>query len=261
MRYLRLYFYFLRFSFSKAMEFRLDFFFRIFMDIFFYAIALLFFKVLYLHTNLLAGWTEEQSYIFVAGTLLSDAIMMTVFANNMWWFPVFVNRGDLDHYLTKPVSTLFFLSLRDFAANSFVNLIMAAGIFAWAIYRYSLPLSFLQVMFYLVLILNGAVLYYMFNMMFYFPVFWTGSPRGFGTLYWTMIHSAERPDRIYSGWVRRLFVYIIPFCLMVSYPTRLVLEEFDWNIFLHVVLLSLAYWPVYLFFWSRGLRAYSSASS
>ena len=31
-RYLRLYGYFLRFSFSRAMEFRFDFFFRIFMD-------------------------------------------------------------------------------------------------------------------------------------------------------------------------------------------------------------------------------------
>ena len=38
MRYLRLYLYFLRFSFSRAMEFRLDFYFRILMDVAFYVV-------------------------------------------------------------------------------------------------------------------------------------------------------------------------------------------------------------------------------
>ena len=45
---------------------------------------------------------------------VADAIHMTVFSNNMWWFPIFINRGDLDYYLIRPVSSLFFLSLRDY---------------------------------------------------------------------------------------------------------------------------------------------------
>ena len=39
-RYLRLYAYFLRFSFSRALEFRVDFFFRVIMDTAFYAVNL-----------------------------------------------------------------------------------------------------------------------------------------------------------------------------------------------------------------------------
>ena len=61
---------------------------------------------------------------------------MTVFANNMWWLPIAVNRGDLDYYLVRPVSSLFFLSLREFAANSFLNLLLATGILVWALARY-----------------------------------------------------------------------------------------------------------------------------
>ena len=45
----------------------------------------------------------------------------------MWWLPMLINRGDLDYYLVRPVSTLFFVSFRDFAANSFVNLVIATG--------------------------------------------------------------------------------------------------------------------------------------
>ena len=66
--------------------------------------------------------------IFVAGYLIADALEMTFFANNMWWFPHFVNNGDLDYYITRPISSLFFLSVRDFAADSFLNVLMTFGI-------------------------------------------------------------------------------------------------------------------------------------
>jgi ABC-2 type transport system permease protein len=261
MRYVRLYMYFLRFSFSKAMEFKLDFYFRIVMDVFYYMINIFFFKLIYLHTTNLGGWNEGQAMIFVAGTLLLDAIVMTVFANNMWWFPIHVNKGDLDYYITKPVSTLFFLSLREFAGNSFVNLLMTIGIFIWSINTYTGVLETSKIILYLLLVINGAVLHYVLNMMFYFPVFWTGSPRGFGNLYWALMHAAERPDRIYSGWIRKLFTFVLPFVVMISFPARLLFEVFDWTILLQIVGITIATWIVYLFLWSKALRAYTSASS
>ena len=120
-RYLRLYLNFLRFSFSRAMEFRVDFFFRVGMDTIWYAIHLTFFTVLFRHTGLLGGWDFDQCLIFAASLFVADAIQMTVFSNNMWWLPIYVNKGDLDYYLVRPVSSLFFLSVRDFAANSFLR--------------------------------------------------------------------------------------------------------------------------------------------
>ena len=112
-RYLRLYLSFVRFSFSRAMEFRVDFFFRVVMDVVFYAMQLAFFTVLYRHTELVGGWDLDQILIFVSGFFLVDALHMTIFASNMWWLPMMVNKGDLDYYLVRPVSSLFFLSLRD----------------------------------------------------------------------------------------------------------------------------------------------------
>ena len=62
--------------------------------------------------------------VFVGSVFVADALIMTVFSNNLWWLPIYVNRGDVDYYLVRPVSSLFMLSLRDFAANSFLNLLM-----------------------------------------------------------------------------------------------------------------------------------------
>lgn len=243
------------------MEFRLDFSFRIVMDVIYYAVNLLFYKLVFLQTNLLAGWNEAQVMVFVAGYLVLDAVFMTVFSNNMWWLPIFINRGDLDYYLLRPVSSLFFLSLRDFAANSFMNLLIAAVIFIWAIARYPQPFSAAQAGLYLLLILNGTFLYYLLSMFLLIPVFWTHSGRGFQQIIWSFQRLMERPDRIFSGWVRRMLVTILPFALMASFPARIFLEGLQPRLLLHIGAVTAIFFATVVMFWRFALRSYSSASS
>jgi len=190
-----------------------------------------------------------------------DALMMCVFANNMWWFPVLVNRGDMDYYLVKPVSPLFFLSLKEFAANSSVNLLGSLGIFVWSLTQYEGNIYIWKLILFILFIINGTVLYYLLNMLFIVIVFWTQSPRGLGDLFWSLSHALERPDRVYTGVLRIIFTTVLPFSLAASYPARIFLEDFDINIILHIILVSILLWGVFLMIWKRGLKIYGSASS
>lgn len=261
MRYLKLYGYFLRFSFSRAMEFRVDFYFRILMDSMYYIFQFLFFRVIYLHTDLLAGWNKEQITIFISGYIFIDALNMTVFANNCWWFPIYVNRGDLDYYLTKPVSSLFFLSLREFAANSFLNLVIASAIVVWAINGYSEELATWKIVLFVVFLLLGTIQYFLVHFLFLLSVFWTQSPRGFGDVYYAVAHTMERPDRIFKGAIRILFTYILPFSIMASFPARFLLESFSWEVVITILGMTGILFFIVLTLWNKGLRNYSSASS
>ena len=261
MRYLRLFLYFVRFSVSRAMEFRFDFTFRIVMDCIYYCINIGFYKILLLHTLQVGGWKEPEIMIFVSSFLLIDALTMTLFSNNLWWIPTFVNRGDLDYYLVRPVSSFFFLTLRDFAVNSFVNLWISVGIFVWAIHHYPEPFSFFKILFFILLLLNGAFLHLAVQVLFVIPVFWLHSNTGLREIAWSFSRVMERPDRIFTGWFRKLFVFILPFCLMTSFPTRLLLERFDFEILLEIVGVTACFWVVVFYFWRLGLRSYSSASS
>ncbi len=243
------------------MEFRLDFTFRIVMDLIYYAVNIAFFKVLFLHTELIGGWTSEQMMVFVASYLLVDAVNMTVFSTNMWWLPFYINRGELDYYLTRPVSPLFFLSLREFAANSFVNLLVAMGIFIYAIANFSGPWGLANLAGLILLLINGVLIYYCIQMLMIIPVFWTQSARGFVDLFYTVGIAMERPDRIYRGWLRIFFTVIMPFALIASYPSRVFIEGFDREVLLHLTTVSSGLWFVMLGIWKRGLRNYASASS
>lgn len=260
-RYIRLYLYFLRFSFSRAMEFRLDFFFRIIMDIFYYSINFGFYKLIFMHTDLLGGWSMDEILIFVAGFLVIDAISMTVFANNLWMLPQAINKGELDYYLVRPVSSLFFLSLRDFAANSFVNLLMAIGILIWAIARYPHDLSFMSTSIYVIMIIFGALLRYFVRMLFIIPTFWFHSARGFEMIFFYLNRFIERPDQIFTGWVRVILTTIFPFCLMASFPARILLDGFNLKMFGHFFIVLILFYFGIRWFWKLGMKAYSSASS
>ena len=260
-RYLTLYAHFVRFSFSRAFEFRVDFFFRVFMDLAYYGINFAFYKVIFLQTPLLGGWTKEQTMVFMAGFLVVDAITMTVFSNNLWWFPVAVNRGDLDYYLTRPVSSLFFLTLRDFAANSFLNLVLALGILSWSLAQLPGHVSAGGAAIYLVLLGFGALLHSMMHLLIILPVFWLQSGSSLHTIFYNFQRFMERPDRIFTGWARKVLVLVIPFCLMASFPARIFLEGMQWSVILHFAAVLVMFSLITLTVWHYGLRAYSSASS
>lgn len=260
-RYLRLYRHFLTFSFSRSFEFRFDFYIRVIMDVIYYSVAISFFKILYSNTPVLGGWNENQAMVFVAAFCIIDALNMTFFSNNLFMFPFLINRGDLDYYLIRPVSTLFFVSLRDFAANSFLNLLITFGILIWAISNLEVTPSFFRIAVFGITLTNGVLIFYMLNMILNTLVFFSPSADGYAHMIWSLGKLGERPDRIFSGWTKRLLTTVIPFSVIASFPTRLLLDPFDWSILFHCFAVSTILASILAFAWNRALRAYSSASS
>lgn len=261
MRYLRLYLNFVRFSFSKAMEFRLDFFFRFFMDCVFYAVNIAFYYLLFQHTSSLGGWRFDQVLVFAGGVFAIDALVMTLFSTNLWNLPFAINKGELDYHLTRPVSSLFFLTTREFAANSFMNMVVACGYWIWAIAHLQQEVSAAQVILYILLVLNGAFLFFLLHLIAILPVFWTGSPRGLAGIFWTLESFMERPHRIYAGWLRWILVTILPFSLMSSVPAEILFDGIRLEIIINAVAVTAVLFAFTLWLWGRGLRNYSSASS
>lgn len=261
MRYLRLMLHFISFSFSRATMFRLDFFFRIVMDCFYYAVNIAFFKLIYGTTTSLGGWREDQTLVFISLFLVIDALHMTLFSNNFWVLPVLVNRGELDYYLLRPINSLFFITLRDFAVNSFMNLIITVGIFAYAVQHHQGSFSAAQWSLLALGITLGSVMHYALRICFVLPVFWTHSSRGFDNLFHQMGRFIERPDRIFPGFIRIFITMLLPFALIASFPARLFLEEFNPWVLGHLVLGTAGFFCFMVIFWRWALRSYSSASS
>jgi ABC-2 type transport system permease protein len=260
-RYIRLYTAFLTLSLSRGTVFRAAFFARFFMDIGFYIFDILFFLVVFSNTSALGGWTKEQVFVFLGCFLVVDAIQMTFSSSNLWAFSELVNKGDLDYYLTRPVSTLFCVSLREFSLSSFCNLCVAIGMLVWFVGQLPDSPSAMQLVVGGLLLVNGAVLYHLIRLVLLMPVFWIHSGRGLDNLFFTTIQLCERPDRIYGPLLRTLVITVLPFALMASYPARVILEPFDLSTVLYTLSVTAIFFGVALVLWRQALRAYSSASS
>jgi ABC-2 type transport system permease protein len=138
---------------------------------------------------------------------------------------------------------------------------MAVGILIAALLRYSGPTPFHLVALYILLIFNGTYLRYLVRMMTIIPVFWLHSNRGLEMMFFHLARFLERPDTIFTGPVRIILTTILPFGLMVSFPARFLFDGFQWHLMVHIVAVTAALTVIVLFFWKRGLQAYSSASS
>lgn len=261
LRYLRLYAAFVRFSVSKSLQFRFDFFFRVFMDMLWYAQYLVFFDVLYAQSGTIGGWDRHQGYVFTGALFVLDAMQMTFFSNNIWHLPDAVNKGDLDYHLLRPVSSLFMLTCRDFAVNSALNLLMALGVLLHALLTYPHALPTLNVLVFVPLLLVGLFIHLFLQILFLLPVFWIHSGSGLRDLLWTLDPANARPAGIWKGWVRRLLTTVLPFAVIVSFPVRVLFEGPQAEILLHVLAIAACLGAVVGFLWRRGLRAYASASS
>jgi hypothetical protein len=154
-RLLKLYRSVVRFSVSRAMEFRFDFFFRFFMDCVYYVISIGFFEILFMHTENLGGWRSDQVLLFLSGALLLDSLYMTVIARNIWEFPTLINKGELDFYLTRPTPSLLTVMLRYFECTSLLNVFVGIGFMLYALSNYAEPFTLIELLGFLFLLMNG----------------------------------------------------------------------------------------------------------
>jgi ABC-2 type transport system permease protein len=231
------------------------------MDIVFYLVIIAFYQVIFLHTDALGGWNQAQIQVFVASVMVVDAIYMTVFANNCWWFPILVNRGDLDFLLTRPVSPFFIIGFKDFSWNSMINLIIAIGYLVWSISEYPAEFGFIQCSIYALLILNGSFVFFLTTMAFMMPVFWTHSDRGLWPLYLAICKAMEKPEAIFPSFFRHVFTFIFPFFIMTSYPLEFLFGTEPAKIAFTVLIFTLFFTWIFSLLWKRALQSYGSASS
>jgi ABC-2 type transport system permease protein len=259
LRYARIYLNFLRFAASRALQFRAELIFRIIMDVVFYSIFLGFYKVIFSHTPSLGGWTESQAMIFVSGFMVVDALQMTFFADMYYSFQMLFRQGALDHYLTKPISSWFFVGFRYINLGSLANVLISASILTWAIQRYEGSFHWWAIAIYLCLLGLSAVLYFLVIFTLLMAVFWLENADSMMTIYFEGVNFASRPHHIFKGAVRMVLMTVIPFSVYASLPAQALFEQIGWGSALHVLAVLLMFLGLNLTIWRAGLKRYASA--
>lgn len=260
-RYIRLYFYFVKFSIISRLEYRFEFIANTVRSIGWLLVSLFGFAVIFSQTKLIAGWTHEESLVLYGVYLFINETWYTFFYLNLTQISDLVQSGEFDFILLKPISTQFLISLRQFMIYSVPNMVLGLGIIVYFSSSVAKQVSLLDYAFGLVLMINGLVILYSLMFMAVCLSFWIVRLRAFWEIYDMATEGARYPVDIFKNPMRFFFMFIVPLAFIFTFPAQFIVKSLS-PIFIGV---SFFMSSILLFLSSivlkNGIRHYNSASS
>ena len=261
-KYLKLYPYYV----SRSIKARLSYRFDALVGILVFLIEnVLTFSTLYLTISAipsLNGW--DINYMgFLYGYYLIPKAIDHIFSDQIWQLSNGgITRGILDKYLIKPINPLFQLVAEMIQLEGFGELFL--GIIFLSVFTPKLGITF---EFYQIVLL---VICAFFAMWFFFAIklifgslsFWTKRSIEVMTTIYDFSNFAKYPIDIFSGVIRFVLTYILPFSVVIFYPIRALLFGGNlWSVTLYVVIASVIMFFISIFVWTKGLKRYESAGN
>jgi ABC-2 type transport system permease protein len=261
MRYVHLWFSFLKMSWMADLEYRLNIVLRAIGEIGWYIAQLSIFEVLYTHAKTISGWDVHAMRVFMGALFVADVLYIIFFQENAETLFSLVRKGDLDLYLTKPIDSQFMVSLRKVATAYFFNFIGTLFYLAWAIHHLPQPVTVLQVITFFFLIAMGFVSLYSIRFMFSTLTVLLQDAGNIHFVWHQLYRLATRPDPVYPYFMRVIILTIFPVAFFASVPSRVFVEGYDWGLLFASPCFALGTFYLSRKFWNFALRHYSSASS
>lgn len=263
-KYLSLYRSFFKASAVADLEFRFNFVVLMCAEFIWYGTQLVLYEVLYRHTTSLAGWTLPEMRVFIFLALFVDSIYMILWDTNFIKFAEDLRRGNLDLLLTKPIDAIFMLTSQKISISHLPCFFITGFGMIWSLAQ--LPdFNWWKLLWLIIMIPSGLSVIFCgrFNLNATTILF---ERADFLQYVWhSLFRFSLRPDGIYSaimrGFFRYILVFIVPFAMVASIPTRFLIEPLNpvyliWGLVMPCILLLLT-----RKYWAFCVKNYSSASS
>ena len=251
-----------KYSLAREMMFRGNFIIWIAVEICWFILQLVFVRVLYLHVDAIAGWTQWEMVLLVGLSQLVQQLFQTFFMVNFLQFPDLIREGKLDFLLLQPAPVLFLVSIRQWDVGSIFNSFLGAAVSVWALGHLGIAITFGGVALAAGFVVVGVALHWSIMLCLVTPAFWVTKANGFIGVYYQLFNIARQPRQAFRGIFLRCFTWGIPVLLVANLPVRalaghgLPLRETVWLLGGTAALCLIAGW-----FFHFGLRRYTSASS
>lgn len=259
--YLRIWLASARYSVTRALMFRFDFFLWVLVDTAWMAVNLLLIEIVYRHIDAMAGWSKPEMILLAGTSMLIMRLSFAFFLSNLVALDRHVREGTLDFLLAQPGNPLFMLSTRKVELDSFFNVVLALGVVAYAAGELDLSLGVRNVAGYGLLILFGLLFHYSVLVMVVAAAFWTTRIDGMTEGYFTVFEFSRLPRPALRGAWEVVFVYLFPAVIISNFPAQALLQGPTASNLLWLGGIASVWFAVAVSIFNAGLRRYTSASS
>lgn len=265
-RYWRLLLAFGRYGLSREFAFRGNFLVKIFVEILWLVLLIIFYRTVFAKTSLVAGWSESEYLVFVGCYFALEGLMETLFLSNCNEFSSLVRSGDLDFYLLKPIDEQFLVTCRDIDWSTAPNVLLGGTVMGIALHQLGWVFDPMQAGRFLIMFLCGVAIAYSFLLFLTSASIWFVRNQSIFELWWLFTSLIRYPKEIYfKSWASPIgfvLTFVVPILLVVNVPAEIMARNiFDvWTMFFTLgVTVALLYTSRRFF--QHALRKYRSASS
>ncbi len=242
--------------------FRMDFFGPFFVDGSLFVIQLLAFGVIYSNIDTIGGWHQGEMILYIGTFSLLNAVNMTLYFFGVNGIPDKVRSGELDLYLTKPVSPLFRLSFENISPGSVPLMIMSICIIAYGAAMSKVQVTALRVLEYLFWLLLMGILYYDMEVIIRSVSLYVVSMARMEQLENAGINLCMKlPGIAFYGVYKFIFYLLLPYGIMATLPVQSMIGDMDYKLAMYGILVVVLFSAGACLMWKKGLKRYNSASS
>ena len=265
---------FVRNALIREMTFRGNFLITVMTRALWFCSQILLFKIIFHNVqHITPGWNEYQYFAFMATGMLINAVIEALFMPNMANFSELIRTGNLDFALLKPIDTQFLISFEKMDLAMLNQILLSIGLLIYAISNLptgtEVRVTVGSVALYMLFVVVGVTILYSLMISLASTAIWFGRNQGLYDFWFYITVFARYPRSIYQtatpagDVIRFVFTFILPILVVVTVPSRVLLDTLGNQSWLAGIGLAAAGVGLVvsrmIFTWS--LRSYRSASS
>ena len=261
-RYCSLYGAFVRNCLMAQMEYRLNFLYSVLVECGYLFVKVMYVVVVFGAGVKINGMSPYEILMCIGMYTVITGVMDTVFYPNVAKLPELIRTGDLDFYVTKPVSLQFMISLRYFDLGLAVpNLIGGLVMIVVAWQNLNIPADPGRLAGFIFFAVVGLCITYPILMIPSILSFWFVKTDQLFAIIWSVWDFNNMPMGIYNRVIQNIGIFLIPIFIINNFGPMFVIGKLAplyifWSVLASVLLL------VFLRVLLRvAVRHYSSASS
>ena len=168
----------------------------------------------------LGGWLPMQVLFLYAMNLFAYASGATFAFNVVRETPQMARTGAFDDVLIKPLDSFVYMLSANINVGYVSHLSLAVVAMVISLNALGVALSFVQVLWLLVVLLSGAVIHASLMILSCVPSLFVVSDADWGFLYWGLRDFLDYPLSVFARPLQLLFTFVLPFAFINFYPAQ-----------------------------------------
>ncbi len=246
---------------KTRLTYRADFWVEVISDLLFQATNFIFILVVFMHTDSLGGWSQNE-VIFVYGFFMVPYAVFSCFVN-MWNFSErYIVKGEMDRVLTRPAHHLFQIFLENIDPPALIGGVVGIVIMVISGGQLGLPFEWWTIPALIILTLCAVAIYTGIYTALTSLSFYSDAPTGILPLMFNIQNYGRYPVTIYNRTIQILLTWVIPFAFVGIYPAALFLQREEMtSMALLTPVMGAIFLGIGLLAWNMGVKRYKGAGS